>query len=33
MQCLMKAMAKPNFGADCAAELKKREDALKSDYR
>jgi len=33
MQCLVENMAKPNFGEECRAELKKREEAVKSDYR
>lgn len=33
IKCLMEHMAKPNFGQECKAELEKREDAVKNDYR
>ncbi len=33
IKCLMEAMAQPNFGEECKAELQKREDAVKNDYR
>ena len=29
----MENMAQPNFGEECAEELKKREDVMKNDYR
>jgi hypothetical protein len=31
--CLMEAMAQPNFGAECRAELQQRQSAVKNDYR
>ena len=33
VKCLMENMAQPNFGEECAEELKKREDVMKNDYR
>uniref|UniRef100_A0A7S0YM23 Golgi apparatus protein 1 n=1 Tax=Polytomella parva TaxID=51329 RepID=A0A7S0YM23_9CHLO len=33
VKCLVDNMAKPNFGEDCRGELKKREEAVKNDYR
>jgi hypothetical protein len=31
--CLMEAMAQPNFGSECRAELQERQQAVKNDYR
>lgn len=33
VRCLVENMAQPNFGEECKIELRKREDAVKSDYR
>ena len=33
VKCLMEAMAKPSFGAECRAELRERAEVVKSDYR
>lgn len=33
ISCLMEAMAQPNFGEECRAELRKRESVVKNDYR
>lgn len=33
IQCLMENMAQPNFGEECRAELQKREQVVKNDYR
>lgn len=31
--CLMENMAQPNFGDECRAELQKRQEVVKNDYR
>lgn len=33
IKCLMENVDEPNFGEECKAELEKREDAVKNDYR
>jgi Golgi apparatus protein 1 len=33
IKCLMEAMGKPNFGADCREELHARSEVVKNDYR
>lgn len=33
IKCLMENMAQPNFGEECRAELAKRQQVVKNDYR
>lgn len=33
IKCLVEHMGKPNFGADCRAQLQERAQVVQSDYR